>query len=145
MNTAFAVRTSQKATVVAGSASAFSVRSPESGTMLLRDQNALPVSVHSYTNLLPQQAAEVLSIAVEAKTIPQPQQTPEIVQMERSGMFTILAGQRGPAGRHGLPGESNIAGYGFDIDQLNQGDMLVFNGSAWGNEHKTSLLDGGNF
>lgn len=104
MNTAFAVRTSQKATVVAGSASALSVRSPESSTMLLRDQNAPPVSIHSYTNLLFQQAAEVLSIAVEAKAIPQPQQPPEIVQLERSGMFTILAGQRGQEGPQGIPG-----------------------------------------
>lgn len=64
------------------------------------------------------------------------------------GRAVVAAGLRGPEGQPGQPGppgEANIAGYGFNIDQLSEGDMLVFNGSAWGNEHKTSLLDGGNF
>ena len=54
-------------------------------------------------------------------------------------------GPSGPPGPPGLAGEANIAGYGFDINQLILGDMLVFNGSEWVKEHKTSLMDGGNF
>lgn len=45
----------------------------------------------------------------------------------------------------GPPGVSAIGGFGYDIQNLAAGDLLMFNGSAWGNSNKLTISDGGNF
>ena len=49
------------------------------------------------------------------------------------------------AGPQGTQGPNSIGGYGFEINALAAGDLLVFGGSAWENSNKTVLTDGGNF
>ena len=104
MNTAFAVRESQQATVSAGRSTVLSIRSPAGATMLLRDQSYIPVSVHSYTNLLFLQAAEAVSVSTESKAVQKLAPAVQIAPTERGGMITILAGQRGQEGPQGIPG-----------------------------------------
>ena len=57
----------------------------------------------------------------------------------------ISSGDQGPPGPPGPPGGAVIAGYEVDVQALTAGDVLVFKGTAWGNEGKFKLTDGGNF
>lgn len=54
-------------------------------------------------------------------------------------------GHPGPPGPPGPPGGALIGGHTVEVDDLRAGDLLVFNGSEWGNENKVKLTDGGNF
>lgn len=136
---------------------AVSVSSRPQARIAVRSGSAVALGVGDETVALAggdpvEQALAVADMAPRALSL-QPQE-PFGVAYQGRRLFTAIgavAGRRGEAGPEGQPGqpgppgEANIAGYGFNIDQLSQGDMLVFNGSAWSNEHKTSLLDGGNF
>lgn len=86
-----------------------------------------------------------VSVSSRPRALSLQPQEPFGVAYQGRRLFTAIGAVAGRRGEAGPPGEANIAGYSFNIDQLSQGDMLVFNGSAWSNEHKTSLLDGGNF
>jgi hypothetical protein len=45
----------------------------------------------------------------------------------------------------GPPGPNTIGGYGFDIQNLQAQDVLMFGGAAWENTPQTEITDGGNF
>jgi len=48
-------------------------------------------------------------------------------------------------GLAGPPGPNTIGGYGFDIQNLQAQDVLMFGGAAWENTPQTEITDGGNF
>ena len=84
----------------------------------------------------------------------EPQQVALLVDCEQEYAVThepaaevqlVLAGDQGPPGPPGQPGGAVIAGYEVDVQALTAGDVLVFKGTAWGNEGKFKLTDGGNF
>jgi hypothetical protein len=45
----------------------------------------------------------------------------------------------------GPSGPNTIGGYGFDIQNLQAQDVLMFGGAAWENTPQTEITDGGNF
>jgi hypothetical protein len=54
-------------------------------------------------------------------------------------------GDVGPVGPQGIPGDVLLGGVECIFTGLTNGDLLMFNGSAWGNENKVHVSDGGNF
>jgi hypothetical protein len=45
----------------------------------------------------------------------------------------------------GPSGPNAIGGYGFNIQNLQAKDVLMFGGAAWENTPQTEITDGGNF
>lgn len=54
-------------------------------------------------------------------------------------------GEQGPQGPQGVPGTAAIGGLPTEITDIQPGDLLIFSGSVWVNENKTTISDGGNF
>lgn len=48
-------------------------------------------------------------------------------------------------GVSGAEGPNSIGGYGFNIQNLQIKDVLMFGGAAWENTPQTEITDGGNF
>lgn len=48
-------------------------------------------------------------------------------------------------GKAGPAGPNTIGGYGFNIQNLQNKDVLMFGGAAWENTPQTEITDGGNF
>lgn len=55
--------------------------------------------------------------------------------------------RRGPPGKPGEKGDPGDVGTNFPlaVEQPKAGDVLKFNGAAWGNKPAAELVDGGNF
>ncbi len=45
----------------------------------------------------------------------------------------------------GPAGPNAVGGFGFEIQELQAGDLLRFRGDAWANAAEINLTDGGNF
>ena len=45
----------------------------------------------------------------------------------------------------GPSGPNAVGGFGFEIQELQAGDLLRFSGAAWENAAELNLTDGGNF
>ena len=45
----------------------------------------------------------------------------------------------------GVAGPNSIGGYGFNIQNLQAKDVLMFGGATWDNTPQTEITDGGNF
>ena len=56
-----------------------------------------------------------------------------------------VAAAAGPPGPKGEPGDASIGGISTEITDIRPGDLLIFSGSAWVNENKETISDGGNF
>ena len=74
------------------------------------------------------------SVSVDSGTKLTVQVTPVAAQN-----ITINRGLSGP------PGPNAIGGYGFNIQNLQPKDVLMFGGSAWENTPQIEITDGGNF
>lgn len=58
---------------------------------------------------------------------------------------TLVVSAPGPQGPQGEPGENVIGGYAVAVEDLANGDVLSFTGTAWSNRRQETLSDGGNF
>ena len=48
-------------------------------------------------------------------------------------------------GNYGPPGPSSIGGFPIDVEDLEKGDLLIFETQNWTNTNKINITDGGNF
>jgi hypothetical protein len=67
----------------------------------------------------------------------------QITQTETPNIVVTV--DRGVQGATGAPGPNSIGGYGFNIQNLQIKDVLMFGGTAWENTPQTEITDGGNF
>jgi hypothetical protein len=69
----------------------------------------------------------------------------EYVVVHQTEARTVEVLTIGPPGPRGLDGGTGLGGIPTQFQDMQPGDLLMFNGSSWTNENKTQISDGGNF
>jgi hypothetical protein len=66
-----------------------------------------------------------------------------LVHQTQTRVIEVVA--PGPQGPRGYDGSLGLGGYPTQFNDIQPGDVLMFDGAGWTNENKTKISDGGNF
>lgn len=70
---------------------------------------------------------------------------PEVVVVHEVLRQAVQVTALGPQGPRGLDGGAGLGGIPAQIQSIQTGDVLMYDGTFWTNENKSKISDGGNF